>query len=346
MTTKQPDNSIGLALSGGGFRATLFHLGVVRFLFETNLLESVKLVSSVSGGSILAAHLILNWTKYKDPKDFDAAAREVIDFVQADIRGQVIRRWILGRATRVLRVPLISLLQRQYAGLFRVPNTPSGTASDAPAAGADDADTAKATVQPTEFHEATLKDLRGSGRPAVRFNCTSLSTGDAWYFDQVGFGRYKDGVIEAPIAAPRLQVAYAVSASSAFPPFFPPVDISRATLGCDRQDFEHEHRLTDGGVYDNLGIKALTARYVERRSGDHQNIPLGGIIVSDAEGNFDSDFDAEFASPLNRNIRANDLLMKRVSDLQLEYFAAGVHQTSGGGIPFPVRVSGWFDPVH
>jgi predicted acylesterase/phospholipase RssA len=53
------DDRIGLALSGGGFRATLFHLGVIRFLSEVDLLKKVKLVSAVSGGSILAAHLIL-----------------------------------------------------------------------------------------------------------------------------------------------------------------------------------------------------------------------------------------------------------------------------------------------
>src|SRR5206468_3177673 len=97
ITMKHPGDRIGLALSGGGFRATLFHLGVVRFLFEADLLKSVKLVSAVSGGSILAAHLILNWEKYTGSKeDFDAVAREVLNFVQADIRGRVLRRWILG----------------------------------------------------------------------------------------------------------------------------------------------------------------------------------------------------------------------------------------------------------
>ena len=55
---------IGLALSGGGFRAPLFHLGVVRFLADAGLLQDVVYVSSVSGGSVLAAHLVLNWTKY------------------------------------------------------------------------------------------------------------------------------------------------------------------------------------------------------------------------------------------------------------------------------------------
>jgi predicted acylesterase/phospholipase RssA len=52
---------LGLALSGGGFRATLFHLGVVRFLRDARALQDVTEVASVSGGSILAAHLVLNW---------------------------------------------------------------------------------------------------------------------------------------------------------------------------------------------------------------------------------------------------------------------------------------------
>src|SRR5258705_13225323 len=100
----QLGDRIGLALSGGGFRATLFHLGVVRFLFEVGGLKPVKLVSAVSGGSALAAHLILNWEKYTGSKeDFDAAARKVLDFVQADIRGRILRSWFFGGSTLVPR---------------------------------------------------------------------------------------------------------------------------------------------------------------------------------------------------------------------------------------------------
>jgi predicted acylesterase/phospholipase RssA len=154
----------------------------------------------------------------------------------------------------------------------------------------------------------------------VRFNCTSLTTGDPCYFDQAGFGWYKDGVIEAPMPALGLRVAYAVTASSAFPPLFPPVEISHETLSCDHKNFEHKQRLTDGGVYDNLGIEALIAEYQEGKSAPEQQVSLGTIIVSDAEGNFDSDFDTKYSFPVNRNVRASDLLMKRVSILQLEDF--------------------------
>src|SRR4029450_42781 len=95
----------GLALSGGGFRATLFHLGVISYLYDVesawrtasakdgedwdtflkkiaaipsvnggattrpDALTGIKYITSVSGGSILAAHLVLNWEKYTDFKD-------------------------------------------------------------------------------------------------------------------------------------------------------------------------------------------------------------------------------------------------------------------------------------
>ena len=52
---------IGLALSGGGFRATLYHLGVLRYLRDAQVLNQVSHITSVSGGSIMAAHLVLNW---------------------------------------------------------------------------------------------------------------------------------------------------------------------------------------------------------------------------------------------------------------------------------------------
>ena len=72
---------LGLALSGGGFRATLYHLGVIRYLRDTGKLEEVSDIASVSGGSILAAHLVLNWEKYTgDDDEFSAAAAEIIDF--------------------------------------------------------------------------------------------------------------------------------------------------------------------------------------------------------------------------------------------------------------------------
>jgi predicted acylesterase/phospholipase RssA len=77
-------NHIGLALSGGGFRASFFHLGVIKFLRDKRLLGNVKYICSVSGGSILAAHLMLNWEAYKgsDEKAFIKALNQFKQFAQ------------------------------------------------------------------------------------------------------------------------------------------------------------------------------------------------------------------------------------------------------------------------
>jgi len=84
---------LGLALSGGGLRATLFHLGVVRFLHDAGRLGEVTHVVSVSGGGILGAHLALIWGRYTgSTADFQVAAARIIDFVQTDARNQIAQR--------------------------------------------------------------------------------------------------------------------------------------------------------------------------------------------------------------------------------------------------------------
>src|SRR5262245_64787932 len=89
-------NRLGLALSGGGFRASLYHLGLVRFLRDAGLLRRVTHMTSVSGGSVLAAHLVLNWDRYNgSPGEFDAAAAEVLAFVRMDVRNRIVRRFPL-----------------------------------------------------------------------------------------------------------------------------------------------------------------------------------------------------------------------------------------------------------
>ena len=86
----------GLALSGGGFRASLYHLGLVRFLRDAGILSQVTHITSVSGGSILAAHLVLNWERYNGSSaEFDMAASEILKVVQLDVRNRITRRFPL-----------------------------------------------------------------------------------------------------------------------------------------------------------------------------------------------------------------------------------------------------------
>ena len=55
---------IGLALSGGGFRASIFHLGVIRRLEELGIMKYVHVISAVSGGSIIAAYYVIEMEKH------------------------------------------------------------------------------------------------------------------------------------------------------------------------------------------------------------------------------------------------------------------------------------------
>src|SRR6476659_2954454 len=115
---------LGLALSGGGFRSTLFHLGLIRFLRDADILRQVTHITSVSGGSIMAAHLVLNWHRYTGtPEEFDRAAAELIDFCRLDVRNRILRRFPLGLLLRGPRLLLglsnrqltrTGLLERQY----------------------------------------------------------------------------------------------------------------------------------------------------------------------------------------------------------------------------------------
>src|SRR5262249_47886213 len=134
-------NHIGLALSGGGFRASLYHLGLVRFLRDAGILSQVTHITSVSGGSVTAAHLVLNWNRYNgSANDFDAAASELIAFVRLDVRNRITRRFplafplrwsrkLLGRSSRKLtRTGLLEYHYEKYlygdTSLFELPEKP------------------------------------------------------------------------------------------------------------------------------------------------------------------------------------------------------------------------------
>ena len=91
--------------------------GTIRFLRDAGILPQVSHITSVSGGSIFAAHLVLNWDRYNgSPKEFDAAASEFLAFVRLDVRNRITRRFpltlplhwprrLLGRSNRKLHAP-------------------------------------------------------------------------------------------------------------------------------------------------------------------------------------------------------------------------------------------------
>src|SRR5688572_10739153 len=88
-------NNIGLALSGGGYRATVFHLGMLARLAESQLLEKVSLVSTVSGGS-LAIGLVMACNQFKWPTS-DAYIASVLHEARCKLITTSLRKALIAR---------------------------------------------------------------------------------------------------------------------------------------------------------------------------------------------------------------------------------------------------------
>lgn len=301
---------LALSFSGGGFRATLFHLGFVRLLADAGLLSSVTHICSVSGGSILAAHLVQNWERYTGGQ-FDAAAGEIVDFAFRDVRGRVFRRWIMATVLSPLLMFLggsqrwnrTRLLQAEYDTLFR--GEPLGA-------------------------------LQGPNRPELFLMATAMKTGDMCAFTSNGLQferRYLDDDLddagEQRIDCRLVPISLAVTASSAFPPAFPPVYVTHEQLRVDASQFlQSPEYLSDGGVYDNLGIRKIQNLRARTR------FDLAAIMVSDAESPFVWKVGANYKRFWHRAVRASDILMRRVAELEYEW----ARRSAEDGRPLLLRV--------
>jgi len=83
--------NINLIISGGGFRATLFHLGVAKHIVKLNLFDKIRVISSVSGGSILNALISLHFEKIKSEEDFiKLIEKPIIKMIKGDFRNNVL----------------------------------------------------------------------------------------------------------------------------------------------------------------------------------------------------------------------------------------------------------------
>ncbi|TBY61026.1 patatin-like phospholipase family protein [Rhizobium leguminosarum bv. viciae] len=226
------EDGIGLCLSGGGYRAMVFHLGALIRLNEAALLPHISRISSVSGGSITAAYLGLRWKDLQFDKQGRALALYlVIDKIREMARTNVDAGAIIGG----ILLP--------------------GSISDRVAAAYDKVLFDKATLA------ALPEDTKG---PRFVLNATNVQTGALWRFSKPFMGDYRVGLVENPT----VPLAIAVAASSAFPPVLSPLtlDIKASTQwveGGDLQqpEFRQQVILSDGGVYDNLGLETVIKRY-------------------------------------------------------------------------------------
>jgi len=229
----EPASGTALCLSGGGYRAMLFHVGGLIRLNEIGLLRTLDRVSSVSGGSITSAALALAWPDL----DFgpDGVAHRLTTLVVDPLREMA------GR----------SIDKKSVLGGVLMP-------------GRTVAETLARAYDRHLFHGATLRSLPADGAgPRFVINASNVQTGKLFRFSRPYEGDYSVGLWRDPAT----RVADAVAASSAFPPVLSPHTVQPSgqfdpsTAGEHRADeFRARIWLTDGGVYDNLGLETAWKR--------------------------------------------------------------------------------------
>jgi len=249
---------IGLCLSGGGFRASLFHLGALRRLNELGILsrEDFRTVASVSGGSITAAQLAAALA-YLDPRKGQPVPPELWE--------------------REVQVPLRALTKKDVRtgpllrrllpwNLLRTQTTVEALAAR---------------------YERDLVRLRLEAlpkRPEFLFLATDMAYGVSFIFSREWMGDYQVGYMSPP---PDFPVAKAVAASGCFPPLCDPLrlrlDPAELKGGSAPRDAAREQclsdlRLTDGGDYDNMGLEPVWKTHAV-------------VLVSDAGGLFTNQSD-------------------------------------------------------
>lgn len=250
-----PAQGIGLCLSGGGYRAMLFHLGVLWRLAELGYLGTadrtgkhgpigtLQRVSSVSGGSIVAGVLGVAWDDLKvdDAGLLERFREQVVAPLENFASQTTVSPWF------VVWSALVSTVNK---GVVRIYNQ-------------------------RLYGKKTLQDLPDSPRFVI--NATNLQSGALWRFSKPHIRDVRVGEIRNPTDS----MAAVVGASSAFPPFLSPArfqyDESQFTPGSgydlQKPPYTTRPALADGGVYDNLGLETVFRHFQT-------------VIVSDAGGDY------------------------------------------------------------
>lgn len=247
----QLKDGVALCLSGGGYRAMLFHLGALWRLNELGWLRRLNRISSVSGGSITNGVLALAWNRLEFDSNGIAQAfqHEMVD---------PIRRF----ANRTIDAPAIikGLVTSESAG-----------------------DYVAESYDAHLFHGKTLQDLpeeKEGVAPGFIFCSTNMQSGELFRFSRTYIRDWRVGEIPNPT----VKVAVAVTASSAFPPFLSPFRLSfkesdyvpNSGQSLQIPPYTTQPALTDGGVYDNLGLETAWKSYRT-------------ILVSDGGGSLSPD---------------------------------------------------------
>ena len=291
---EQPESGIALCLSGGGYRAMLFHVGALWRLNELGYLPELDRVSSVSGGSITAATLGRNWHRLKFAED--GVAAEFVPQVVDPLRRLASKTIDLGSVIGGILTP-----RRGIGG-----------------------NVARA-YRKSLFDDDTLQNL--PDRPRFVINATNAQTGSLWRFSKPYMADYRIGVYPDP----DVELAVAVAASSAFPPVLSPVRLSVDPTKYSQRDrgplhmlpFTSDVVLSDGGVYDNLGLETAWKRYTT-------------ILVSDGGGQMAPE-PSVHGDWVRHAVRINSLIDNQVRSLRKRQTIAGFERGDRKGAYWGIR---------
>jgi NTE family protein len=248
---------IGVAVSGGGFRATAFGLGCLRALHDTGLLPNVSVISGISGGSLLAGLYAYG------PAGFDDFDAMTTDLLRRGLQGALIRRALAPRSAARNIVAAGRVLVPQRSG--REPRLRTANRTDA----------LRDELAKRIFGKLTLEQVNRPSLATV-ITATDLRTSNAVRFGSLRSSCSAYGIITEPVT-----VADAVAASAAFPLLLPAVERSyRFSAPGTPDEKQHVVLLTDGGVYDNLGLTALEPGRSARHTAHVYDIDY--IIACDA----------------------------------------------------------------
>jgi NTE family protein len=282
---REEPRGVALCLSGGGYRATLFHLGALRRLNELGILGKINTITSVSGGSILAGHLAGELRSgWPDPGE------RIADF-DAEVAGPIHR--MCQRNIRTLPL-LMGLL-----GMVYPPNWDGHIAVD--------------RLEREYFVHLTKRRIRElPERPRFVFCATDMAYGVNWTFTRDKVGSYMAGYAAPPAD---WTVARAVAASSCFPPFFNPQPIGLGPGDLEPGDDKSEARpdrirglrLSDGGLYDNMGLEPVWKNHAV-------------VLVSEGGSTFDAGGDLGLFWRLNRYV---DVMGRQSGAIRRRWLIAG-----------------------
>jgi len=229
-TTRQ---GLGLCLSGGGYRAMLFHAGALARLNEAGLLGKLAMVSSVSGGAIAAGLLAVLWPRFTFVNgvatNFDIYLRKILEFSQVFLDAPSIARGLFNPLSSAAREVAACYERHLFDGASPM-----------------------------------LKNLPEN--PWFVFCSSNLSTGSLFRMSRYYVADYRIGIsYDAD-----LPVATAIAASSAFPPVLSPLRLDLGAFNWEDHELDPtvgprivkagRAVLTDGGVYDNHGIEPALKR--------------------------------------------------------------------------------------